>query len=179
MNPRLAGIAAALLVAGVVSGAESPGLPKWNEGGRANNQVAAGSPLTGHEPRTTVDLAVAATTPGEELPEKFRGGGADTARGGTTEFGKKTKTAEKKSSILEKLRPYSEMAVRFRIPAAVAAGLLAAGWLAGTCLRRRVRYRLPVMDVEPRLGGDYAAGVGAVISFASATVSLASQRDQL
>ena len=106
-------------------------------------------------------------------------GGAATAREGTPEFGKKVKAAEKKSAFLEKLRPLLEKAARFRIPAAVAAGLLIAGWLAGACLRRRVRYRFPVVAVEPRLGGDHGAGVGAVISFFSATVSPASQRNQL
>ena len=103
------------------------------------------------------------------------GGARDAASG----FGKKTKTPEKKSSTMEKLRPYLEMAARFRMAAAVAACVLIAGWLALVCLRHRSRYRLPVVEVEPRLGGDHAAGVGAVISFASAAVSPASQRHRL
>lgn len=45
-------------------------------------------------------------------------------------------------------------------------------------LRYRRRYRFPEFDVEPRLGGAHAAGIGAVISFASAAVPPASQRDQ-
>lgn len=106
-------------------------------------------------------------------------GGAVSAREAGSEFGKKEKSAEKKSSILEKLRPLLDKTAPFRIPAAVVAGLLAAGGLAGACLRRRIRYRFPVVNVEPRLGGNHAAGVGAVISFASAAVSPASQRDQL
>lgn len=44
------------------------------------------------------------------------------------------------------------------------------------CYRRRCRF--PEFDVEPRLGGAHAAGIGAVISFASAAVPPASQRDQ-
>jgi hypothetical protein len=46
-------------------------------------------------------------------------------------------------------------------------------------LQRRARYRFPDFEVEPRLGGAHAAGVGAVISFASASVPPASQRDQV
>jgi hypothetical protein len=46
-------------------------------------------------------------------------------------------------------------------------------------LNRRRRYRFPEFDVEPRLGGNHAAGIGAVISFASATLPPASQRDQV
>ena len=44
---------------------------------------------------------------------------------------------------------------------------------------RRLGCRFPEADVEPRLGGAHAAGVGAVISFANATTSPASQRDQV
>lgn len=48
------------------------------------------------------------------------------------------------------------------------------GWVC----RYRARYRLPVFDVEPRLGGEHSAGVGGVISFVSAEVPPAAQRDQ-
>jgi hypothetical protein len=37
-------------------------------------------------------------------------------------------------------------------------------------------YSLPEFEVEPRLGGDHAAGVGAVISFASPALPPATQR---
>lgn len=53
---------------------------------------------------------------------------------------------------------------------------LAAG---GCWWRWRARYRLPEFEVEPRLGGDHAAGIGAVISFASPTLPPASQRNQV
>ena len=46
-------------------------------------------------------------------------------------------------------------------------------------MRSRVRMRFPELEVEPRLGGGHAAGVGAVISFASASLPPASQRDQV
>jgi hypothetical protein len=57
--------------------------------------------------------------------------------------------------------------------------VLAAAGALGWWLRRRARYRFPELDVEPRLGGAHAAGVGAVISFASAALPPASQRDQV
>ena len=46
-------------------------------------------------------------------------------------------------------------------------------------LRRRARYRFPEFEVEPRLGGPHAAGVGAVISFGRAAPSPAFQREQM
>ena len=49
----------------------------------------------------------------------------------------------------------------------------------GAWMRARVRLRFLDFDVEPRLGGAHAAGVGAVISFASAALPPASQKDQV
>jgi len=46
-------------------------------------------------------------------------------------------------------------------------------------MRSRVRFRFPDLEVEPRLGGAHAAGVGAVISFANAALPPASQKDQV
>jgi hypothetical protein len=57
------------------------------------------------------------------------------------------------------------------------AGLLISSFVAW--MRSRVRYRFPDLEVEPRLGGQHAAGVGAVISFASAALPPASQKDQV
>ena len=45
--------------------------------------------------------------------------------------------------------------------------------------RARVRCRFPELEVEPRLGGSHAAGVGAVISFANTALPPASQKDQV
>ncbi|MBX3739353.1 MAG: hypothetical protein KF712_00070 [Akkermansiaceae bacterium] len=56
-------------------------------------------------------------------------------------------------------------------------GLLVSSFVAW--MRSRVRFRFPDLEVEPRLGGDHAAGVGAVISFASAALPPASQKDQV
>ncbi len=49
----------------------------------------------------------------------------------------------------------------------------------GMWMKARVRLRFPDLEVEPRLGGAHAAGVGAVISFASASLPPASQKDQV
>ncbi|RYD36128.1 MAG: hypothetical protein EOP87_06050 [Verrucomicrobiaceae bacterium] len=46
-------------------------------------------------------------------------------------------------------------------------------------MRSRVRFRFADLEVEPRLGGAHAAGVGAVISFANAALPPASQKDQV
>jgi hypothetical protein len=110
--------------------------------------------------------------------ERMVGGGI-TARGGTPDYLRKGKAQGKKSALLEKLQPVLENARRLMVPTAVLSGAVLAGWLMILWWGRRTCYRLPVWHVEPRLGADHAAGIGAVISFASATVSPASQRDQM
>ena len=64
----------------------------------------------------------------------------------------------------------------------------AAGIMAGAILtvigglaiaRRKARYRFPVFEVAPRMGGAHAAGIGAVISFGSTTQSPSSQRNDV
>ncbi len=62
---------------------------------------------------------------------------------------------------------------------ALAAGSLMLAAALGAWLRSQVRHAFPELEVEPRLGGPHAAGVGAVISFASAAVPPASQKDQV
>ncbi len=89
------------------------------------------------------------------------------------------KPVEKKSAIMEKLKSVLESAKRFVFPAALLAGVAMLGLAVTSWTRRRARYQFPDFDVEPRLGGAHAAGVGAVISFASAAVPPASQRDQV
>ncbi|MES2438691.1 MAG: hypothetical protein V4584_06485 [Verrucomicrobiota bacterium] len=64
-------------------------------------------------------------------------------------------------------------------PAMLVLGALFSAFGFNHWLRLRARYRFPEFEVEPRLGGSHAAGVGAVISFASAAVPPASQRDQV
>jgi hypothetical protein len=89
---------------------------------------------------------------------------------------KSQKAKDKKSQKLLWLR---EQAEQLAVPVGATAGgaffLLGAIYL----LRRRARYVFPELDVEPRLGGSHAAGIGAVISFSSAAVPPASQRDQM
>lgn len=84
--------------------------------------------------------------------------------------------AEAKPDRLEKIRglvmPYAKPG-----GAALAGFVMVFGWI--VILKKRARYRFPEFDVEPRLGGAHAAGVGAVISFANASVPPASQRDQI
>ncbi len=45
--------------------------------------------------------------------------------------------------------------------------------------KERAKFVFPEFEVEPRLGGNHAAGIGAVISFASAALPPARQRDQV
>lgn len=45
-------------------------------------------------------------------------------------------------------------------------------------LRSRRRHRFPEFDIEPRLGGDHGAGIGAVLSFGSTTQSPSVQKSQ-
>lgn len=71
------------------------------------------------------------------------------------------------------------LAVRSAVPAAVLLGVLLAAIGFIQWQRLRGRYRFPEFEVEPRLGGAHAAGIGAVISFASAALPPASQRDQV
>ena len=89
------------------------------------------------------------------------------------------KPPEKRSTTMEKFQPVFDLAKPFLIPVSVIFGLVIAA--IGLCfwIRQHARYRFPDIEVEPRLGGAHAAGVGAVISFASAALPPASQRDQV
>ena len=181
MNRWPAGVAAAFLMATVASAAVAPDRPAWNAMEPAG-QVATGTPVTGYEPPTAgepPDITPPQMAHDMGRMKRMRGGGAVTVRDGSPEVRKRGKTSENTTSPFDKLRPYWETATRCWIPAAVVGGLLVAGCVVGVCLRRRVRYLLPVVEVEPRLDGDRAAGIGAVISFANAAVSLTSQRDRL
>ncbi|MES2659180.1 MAG: hypothetical protein V4689_11230 [Verrucomicrobiota bacterium] len=79
----------------------------------------------------------------------------------------------------EKFLWLRQLALPFAMPAAILLGVFLTAFGFNHWLRLRSRYRFPEFDVEPRLGGAHAAGVGAVISFASATLPPASQRDQV
>jgi hypothetical protein len=85
----------------------------------------------------------------------------------------------KKPKMMDLLQPWIEKAKPMVLPVAVVCASLLAGLAMTGWLRRRARYHFPEFEVEPRLGGAHAAGIGAVISFASAAVPPASQRDQV
>lgn len=80
---------------------------------------------------------------------------------------------------LERLRPLLESARRHGELIGGVAALIGAVVMTGLWWRSRKKYEFPEWAVEPRLGGDNAAGIGAVISFVSPRISPASQRDQL
>jgi hypothetical protein len=86
---------------------------------------------------------------------------------------------KKKSKLAELVMPHLEKARSYAMPAAMVSGSLLLALVLRFWLKRRALYRFPDFEVEPRLGGAHAAGVGGVISFASATVPPALQRDQL
>jgi hypothetical protein len=92
---------------------------------------------------------------------------------------KVSKSNDRKSKLMELVEPHLEKARQFAMPAALTSGALLLLLTLRFWLKRRALYRFPDFEVEPRLGGAHAAGVGGVISFASATVPPASQRDQL
>lgn len=71
------------------------------------------------------------------------------------------------------------MAFKYAVPGTLILGSLLAAFCMDFWLKRRMRFEFPDFEVEPRLGGAHAAGVGAVISFASAAVPPARQRDQV
>ena len=85
----------------------------------------------------------------------------------------------KKPKMMDLLLPWIEKAEPLVLPVAILCASLLAGLVMTGWLRRRARYHFPEFEVEPRLGGPHAAGIGAVISFASAAVPPASQRDQV
>ena len=86
---------------------------------------------------------------------------------------------EKAAAKSSKFVWLQELAQQAAVPAAVLLGVLMTAFGLNHWLRLRARYRFPEFEVEPRLGGAHAAGVGAVISFASAAIPPASQRDQV
>jgi len=76
----------------------------------------------------------------------------------------------RKDQMLAEVKPYG-------IPAASVLGVLVLGWLVRLRIKQRAQYRFSDLGVEERLGGRHAAGIGAVISFASAASPPAAQRD--
>ena len=85
---------------------------------------------------------------------------------------------KKKHGLLARLQPIIDRIKPFMIPVSAVVGVLIVLMGIVNLVRRRAIHRFPEFDVEPRLGGAHAAGVGAVISFASSALPPASQRDQ-
>lgn len=80
------------------------------------------------------------------------------------------------SPVLVAARRWAE---RYGVPCGIFGSALVVAAVALVSARRRRRYRFPVFDVGPRLGGAHAAGIGAVISFGSTAQSPASQRNDV
>jgi hypothetical protein len=108
--------------------------------------------------------------------ERMLGGGVEEE---AAPVAAQAKVSAEKASRVGKYQPMIDVAKRFAVPSAAVAGVLLAMLAASAWLRSRGRYRFPDFEVEPRLGGAHGAGVGAVISFASAALPPASQRDQV
>lgn len=70
------------------------------------------------------------------------------------------------------------MKVAGAVAVAVFGGLMVV-WSFAMWWMSRLRFRFPEFDVEQRLGGNHAAGIGAVISFSSRAAPPARQRDQV
>lgn len=87
-------------------------------------------------------------------------------------------TAEKEDEAEDEI----EIPVWMKMAAAAAVaacGGLMAIWSFVMWWMSRLRFRFPEFEVEQRLGGNHAAGIGAVISFSSSAVPPARQRDQV
>lgn len=83
---------------------------------------------------------------------------------------------EKKTNLMEMIPE------KFKGPALIAAaglGSVVVLWVLILWVRSRSRYKFPEIEVEARLGGSHAAGIGAVVNFASPAVSPANQREQV
>ena len=83
---------------------------------------------------------------------------------------KKT-TSERKEKMLA-------LARRWAPQAGMAAGALIVFAMLGSLWKAKRKYRFPEFEVEPRLGGEHGAGIGAVIFFASAALPPGGQREQ-
>jgi hypothetical protein len=92
--------------------------------------------------------------------------------------GEDARPLPKKEAVEEKVEIPSWMKLVGAVLAAGFGGLLALG-SAVMWWRGRVRFRFPEFEVETRLGGSHAAGIGAVISFGSPAIPPAMQRKQV
>lgn len=110
--------------------------------------------------------------------EGILSGGIPAEQASATAVGTKPSKPGRKK-IPDVIRPVIETSSRHWKSVAAGIGVCVSTILLMLWLRWRARYVFPEIEVEPRLGGSHAAGVGAVISFASAAFPPASQRDQV
>lgn len=89
------------------------------------------------------------------------------------------KLVKKAPSLAERWAQWRPLVESLTVPGLLLASVVAAAVGLAGWLRWRATYRFPEFTMEPRLGGEHAAGVGAVISFASADLPPASQREQV
>ena len=107
---------------------------------------------------------------GEALPEEPEQQGSATPS---------PKLAKMPPSLADRWAGLGPVATDLAVPGLALASFCTAALGLLVWLRQRATYQFPDLEVEARLGGDHAAGVGAVISFASAALPPASQRDQI
>jgi hypothetical protein len=84
--------------------------------------------------------------------------------------------------VKKRMNPLEMIPEEFREPAIkVGIGLGSFVILCGLVywIRSRARHKFPEFEVETRLGGSHAAGIGAVVNFSSPAVSPARQREQV
>jgi hypothetical protein len=105
--------------------------------------------------------------------ERLMKGGAENvaAFAPSIETPAKKSSSEKKEKLLAFVRLWAPQA-----GVAVAALLLLV--VLRLFWKAKAKCRFPEFEVEPRLGGEHAAGIGAVISFASAALPPGGQREQ-
>ncbi len=90
-----------------------------------------------------------------------------------------SKPVKKPVSLADKWTELRPVAEPLALPCLLLAGTLALALGIGAWLRWRATYRFPELVVEPRLDGDHAAGVGAVIGFSRADLPPPAQRAQI
>lgn len=86
------------------------------------------------------------------------------------------KSASKRGTGFEKIQPYLWYGAIGVLSVLMAGFALIRAWVLWS---RSRRYYFPILELPPRLGADYAAGIGSVIGFHNKLDSPSSQRDQI
>jgi hypothetical protein len=93
--------------------------------------------------------------------------------------GERSRPLAEKVDMVEKPMEIPSWVITVGAAAGAGTLVLLALWGAVIWWRSRARFRFPEFEVEPRLGGNHAAGIGAVISFSSSAIPPATQRNQV